>query len=114
MGKAGKNPYADSEFLRAYKIEVRELETEYAVRVVSSIEVSKTGSRIDLVHDAYEDWGDHRGDAPICSYRTTWPNGSTRSFTAELYHAATQLERLVRDSKWDLFMACDTKQGGRC
>ena len=110
MSKAGKNPYADVEFIRAYRIELEELEREQAVEVRSYITLADTGSRLQVILEAYEPFEAGPGVPPMCRYVTEWPNANVRSFTAELYHAAVMICRLVEDSRRDLFMAASTLQ----
>lgn len=100
MSQKVKNPYADTEFIRAYQESVEALGKDLGVRVVTLISAGAVKGQLMVRLDAHED-EEEEPERPLCSYVGYWPNSGTAGFTAFLFQAAVKLERLVTDSRGD-------------
>lgn len=112
MSSKGKNPYADTEFVRAYHIERRECEAAYDVQVVTTITTACRPDRVVIRMEANSLLVNDRHDKPLCSTTTVWPNEQVMSFAAALFRTSVSLTRLVEDSRADLWKATLDAQRG--
>lgn len=101
MSQKGKNPYADTEFIRAYQESIRAIGEDYDVCVGATITAGAVRGQLMVRLDAYEEGPVTRGRS-LCSYTGYWPNANTLSFPSFLFQCAVKLERLVADSTRDL------------
>jgi len=113
MSSKQKNPYADTEFIRAHNIEVRECQSAYAVGITQCITPACRPDRIEILLKAYEAGSVGVERRLLCLYKADWPDAEGRSFSAALFRAAVQLTRLVQDSRSDLLKewAAEGKKG---
>jgi len=102
MSRKSANPFADTEMLRAYHIERRELEATFDVDVVSEITTACRPDRILIKQKAYARGTGPEPQAPLCSYTIEWPNAELMSMPAALFRSAVMLSRLVSDSTADM------------
>jgi len=101
MSRKQPNPFADTEMIRAYHVERRELENLYDVDVVSEITTAVRPDRILIKQRAYVRNRDNAPQAPLCTYTMEWPNAQAMSMPAALFRSAVMLSRLVCDSMMD-------------
>jgi len=109
MATKGKNPYADTEFVRAYHTEVRELQSSYNVRVVSHITTAYRPDRVVIALTAFEMGETGWKEQKLCSTTMEWPNVQSMSFSAALFRCAVSLTRLVQDSVCDVLKTWATE-----
>ena len=112
MSKKEKNPFADSEMLKAYHIERRELESAENVQVVTSITTACRPDRVVIRMEAIELSTAYNGRVPLCSTTREWPNEVSMSFSACLFRTCVSLTRLVQDSHADLWRSTLRAQDG--
>jgi hypothetical protein len=100
MSSKAKNPYADSEFLRASLVETKELMAAHNVLVSRSLTLAEKPYSIVLRLEAYDEMSSVL-DKPLCSFQAHWPNAREQTFTAFLFTSHVMLARLVEDSRRD-------------
>lgn len=112
MSVKGKNPYADTEFVRAYHIERRECEAAYNVQVVTTITTASRPDRVMVRMEAWDLDKPHPDAKPMCSTTIHWPNEQVMSFAACLFRTSVSLTRLVEDCRRDTWKATLEAQKG--
>jgi len=105
MSQKQKNPYADTEYLRAFHTERREAEAAYDVAITTTITTATRPDRVQIRQEAMLVNPRDPSGKPLCSYTTEWPNVNARSFSAELFNSSVMMTRLVQDSVADLWHA---------
>lgn len=90
----------DWEFIRAAQVEVRECELNHDVAIKIELGLDTRRPVVGIVVSAYEVAGGGAQER-LCRYSTEWPNSYVQTFTACLFQACIQLERLVQDSRRD-------------
>jgi len=112
MSTKPKNPYADTEFIRAYHVERRECEAAYEVVIVTTITTATRPDRVVVRMEAVSHRPADKGDKPLCSVTNEWPNEHIMSFSACLFRSAVSMTRMVEDCRADLWKATLKAQGG--
>lgn len=112
MSTKPKNPFADTEFVRAYHIERRELEATWEVQVTTTVTTAARPDRVVVRMEALDLRAPYEGQKPLCSVTVDWPNENIISFSACLYRASVSLTRLVSDCRNDLWKATLVNQKG--
>jgi len=103
MSTKVKNPYADTEFVRAFHTERRECEAAYDVCIFTSITTAIRPDRVVIRHEAYLLDVPRADQKPLCSVTWEWPNPTSMSFPAALFRSAVEMSRMVQDSCTDLW-----------
>lgn len=105
------NPYADTEFVRSYHANKANCEQEHDVVINTHICPARRPDRIVIRHEAYGALPSDSSDKPLCAYELDWPNAQVMSFSAALYRSVVTMERLVDDSRAELWAATLRAQG---
>lgn len=112
MSRKTSNPFADSEFVRAFHVERRECEAAYEVKIVTSITTAIKPDRVQIRHEAMDLRVSGADSKPMCSYTMEWPNVQKMAFSAALFRSAVSMTRLVQDSRRDLWVETLRAQEG--
>lgn len=112
MSSKQKNPYADTEWIRAYHIEVREVAAAHDVLVTTHICTAIRPDRVVIRMEAHLYDDGLAPTKPLCSYETCWPDPEARSFSCALFQASAKLTRLIEDSLADVWKTALSAQRG--
>jgi len=103
MSTKSKNPFADTEYVRAARIEREECCKTFSVAVFQHICTSTRPDRIIIRLEAFRLTECYTNERAFAAYETEWPNVQGTAFSATLFNASVKLTRLVEDSLRDLW-----------
>jgi len=112
MSTKPKNPYADTEFIRAYHIERRECEATYDVGIETKIVTAVKPDRVVIRMEAVSTRPEDKNQRVLCSVTNVWPNEHIMSFAGCLFRTAVSMTRMVEDSRADMWKATLEAQRG--